>query len=155
MKQKRAKLVGVLFGGLIGPALGGFFLGLHDYLKYTRLDPEYADPGILFIFPFMAIVLSGIPGALVGYFGGPWLVRVGRRAWVRGLVGATLGFVAVVLAVFIIAIRDRGAFFAAFGTFKETFPLGVLAGLVAAVLFPVCWVAREGEPILNLSSSSK
>jgi hypothetical protein len=134
----------MLFGGLTGPLIGGFILALYDYLHFRRLGDEFADVSNLLFFPFMALVLSGLPALLVGFLGGPWLVRAGRRTLTRTSIGAGMGLAAVLLAVLVIALRAPSVrLFEVFAEFKETYPAGLIAGVIIGFVFPVRWASTE------------
>ncbi len=141
----RPILAGAVFGGVVGPALGGFLLALSDLVRYRIQAPDFAEPGNLILFPFMAVVLAGIPGAAIGAFSGSWLCRVGQRAWVRMLIGAGLGLAVDALALLIISARAENPAAGTFTIFKELgdfYLPALIAGMLTALCFPMRWITQ-------------
>jgi hypothetical protein len=144
MSGSRLTLIGAIYGGVVGPAIGGFLLAMHDFVKFHRDVPDFAGPEDFLVFPFVAVVLAGIPGAIIGALTGSWLCRVGHRAWIRGLIGAALGLGAAMFAVIALSAREpnpNAGLMATMKMFFDVYAPGALAGALCALLFPVKWVS--------------
>jgi len=134
-------LLGAFYGGILGPATGGFLLALFDRVKSAGVSAEFRIQGELWFFPFVAVVSAGLPGAAVGAIGAP---RLGNNVYRRAATGALLGLITVVLALIVTSTREVSSlseFMKDFGAAWEFYVPALLSGMLCAVLFPSTWAS--------------
>lgn len=119
---------GAVFGGVIGPGIGGFGLAL---VAITRSigPPDFRQP---LEFALGGIVCFGIAGAVIGSAGGLFLQRM--KTGYRALVGAVMGVATYTVTLVGFGIVSRSSMWSP--TPASVWFLIVISGMICGVLFP-------------------